>query len=108
MNWNWTDHMPALVAGSILTTGYGWLFDQTLLAIPIIALAGKYAKELGYLPRNMVFLYTALNVTLILLAMASSPWGFVPAPIIIAFLLYREARKGNAVFSSVRYSYVGS
>jgi hypothetical protein len=107
-NWIWTDHMPALVAGSILTTGYGWLFDQTLLAIPIIALAGKYAKEFGYLPRNMVFLYTALNVALILLAMASSPWGFVPAPIVIAFLLYREARKGNALVSGVRYSYVGS
>ena len=97
-NWNWTEHMPALVAGSILTTGYGWLFDQTLLAIPIIALAGKFAKEFGYLPRNMVFLYTALNASLILLAMASSPWGFVPAPVIIAFLLYREARNGNAAF----------
>ena len=71
------------------------MFDQTLLAIPIIAIAGHHANKLGRLPRNLVILYTALNVTLILLAMASSPWSFVPAPIVIAFLLYREARAGN-------------
>jgi hypothetical protein len=107
-NWIWTDHMPALVAGSILTTGYGWLFDQTLLAIPIISLAGKYARDFGYLPRNIVFLYTALNGVLILLAMASSPWAFVPAPILIAFLLYRQAGKRNAYFSTAQYGYIGS
>jgi len=107
-NWNWTERIPALVAVSILTTGYGWLFDQALLAIPIIALAGKYARELGYLPRSMVFLYTVINATLILLAMASSPWSFAPAPIVIAFLLYRASRSGDALSSSARYSYVGS
>jgi Glycosyltransferase family 87 len=107
-SWSWKNQMPALVAVSLLTTPYGWLFDQTLLTIPIIALAGRYARQFGYLPRNMVFLYTALNVTLILLAMASSPWSFVPAPVVIAFLLYREARAGNNFSSGVRYSYVGT
>jgi hypothetical protein len=106
-SWNWKNQMPALVAGSLLTTPYGWLFDQTLLLIPIIALAGKYGRQFGFLPRSMVFLYTALNVTLILLAMASSPWSFVPAPIVITFLLYREARAGNNL-SGVQYSYVGT
>lgn len=107
-HWNWTERMPALVAASILTTAYGWLFDQTLLAVPIIALAGMYAKRTGKLPRNLVALYTALNATLILLAMASTPWAFVPAPIVVAFLLYREARAGSALSSSVRYTFAGN
>lgn len=107
-HWNWTERMPALVAASILTTAYGWLFDQTLLAVPIIALAGMYAKRTGRLPRNLVALYTVLNVTLILLAMASTPWSFVPAPIVVAFLLYREARAGSALSSSVRYTFAGN
>jgi len=105
--WNWTERMPALVAASILTTAYGWLFDQTLLAVPIIALAGMYAKRTGHLPRNLVALYTALNVALILLAMASSPWSFVPAPIVVAFLLHRQTRAGSAPSSSVRYNLAG-
>jgi Glycosyltransferase family 87 len=107
-NWSWIDRMPALVTASLLTTSWGYMFDQTLLAIPIIALAGAHAQVFGRLPRNLVILYTALNVTLILLAMASSPWSFVPAPIIVAFLLYREARSGNSLSAGVHYSYVGS
>ena len=106
-DWNWQDRMPALVTASLLTTSWGYMFDQTLLAIPIIAIAGHHANKLGRLPRNLVILYTGLNVTLILFAMASSPWSFVPAPIVIAFLLYREARARNN-FSGVQYSYVGS
>jgi hypothetical protein len=99
--------MPALVTVSLLTTSWGYMFDQTLLAVPIIAIAGHHANKLGRLPRNLVILYTVLNVSLILLAMVSSPWSFVPAPVVIAFLLYREARAGNN-FSGVQYSYVGT
>jgi len=106
-NWKWTERMPALVTASLLSTSWGYMFDQTLLAIPIIALAGQHANSLGRLPRNLVILYTALNIALILLGMASSPWSFVPAPIVIAFLLYREARDGNAFSSGVRYGYIG-
>ena len=99
--------MPALITASLLSTSWGYMFDQTLLAIPIIAIAGHHANKLGRLPRNLVILYTVLNVTLILLAMASSPWSFVPAPIVIAILLHRHARAGNN-FSGVQYSYAGS
>ena len=107
-NWSWSERMPALVTASLLTTSWGYMFDQTLLAVPIIALAAQQAKRFGRLPRNLVILYTVLNITLILLAIASSPLGFVPAPIVVAFLLYREARKGSPLSSEVRYSYVGS
>jgi hypothetical protein len=107
-DWNWQDHMPALVTASLLTTSWGYMFDQTLLAIPVIAIAGHHANKLGRLPRNLIILYTALNVSLILLAVASTPWSFVPAPSVIAFLLYREARAGDKLSPGVQYGYVGT
>lgn len=100
--------MPALATASLLTTSWGYMFDQTLLTVPIIALAAKDAKKFGRLPRNLVILYTLLNVTLILLAMVSSSWGFVPAPVVVAFLLYRESRSRSDVSPSARNIYVGS
>jgi hypothetical protein len=108
LNWIWSERIPALIAASLLTTSWGYMFDETLLAIPIMFLAGRYAKQIGHLPRNLVIIYTALNVMLILLAMASSPWSFVPAPIVIAFLLHRESREKHALVSGAGYSYVGS
>ena len=107
-DWNWEDRMPALVTASLLTTSWGYMFDQTLLAIPVIAIAGQQANKVGRLSRNLVILYTALNVSLILLGMASTPWSFVPAPIVIAFLLYREAGAGDKTSSGMQYSYVGT
>jgi len=106
MNWSWFEQMPMLVTISVLTSAYGWHFDQTLLALPVIALAGKRAKALGRLPLNLVILYTALNVVLMLL------WPFpslalVPAPVLIAVLLFRDERAGIAYLSGERFRDAG-
>lgn len=37
-----------------------------------------------------------------------SPWSFVPAPLLIAFLLYRDAPSGNALTPPVCYPYLGN
>lgn len=89
-DWDWRERAPVLVTASLLTTSWGFLYDQVLLTIPIIALAAQYARRFGRIPRNPVLLYTALNIVLILLAMAASPWGYVPAPIVVAVWLYRS------------------
>ncbi len=91
-NWNWTARMPALVTACLLTTPYGWLSDQTLLAVPIIAVAAIAAKEQGRLSPKLVLLYTALNVVLLLAAIRSTQWAFLPAPVLLALLLFRESR----------------
>jgi hypothetical protein len=91
-NWVWVERMPALVTASLLTTAWGYLFDQSLLAIPIIALAAGQGKKFGRLPTKLVVIYTALNVVLILAGMASSPWGYLPAPVLLSALLWRESR----------------
>jgi len=88
-NWRWSERMPTLVVASLLASGYGWLFDQTLLAVPIIALAAHYARKEGRLPSHFVIHYTILNVGLLLGAMMSSPWTYAPAPILLAVLLSR-------------------
>jgi hypothetical protein len=107
-HWNWTDRMPMLVTVSMLTTAWGWLFDQTILAIPIIALAATHAKILGQIPRDLVIWYTALNIILIFAAMLSSPWAFMPAPILAAALLIRDARRGIGVTIDTQPRCVGT
>lgn len=87
--WNWVDRMPALITVSLLTSAWGFLFDQTLLAIPVIAIAGSAAVRFGKLPLSLIATYTALNVVMILLVLTFPPSSFLPAPILIAFLLTR-------------------
>jgi hypothetical protein len=88
-DWLWIDRMPALVTASVLTTAYGWTHDQTLLMVPIIALAAKYSKPLGRLPLRQVAVYTVLNVCVLLTAIISTQAAFIPAPVLIAVLLLR-------------------
>jgi Glycosyltransferase family 87 len=89
-DWRWAERMPALVTASVLTSVYGWVHDQTLLIIPIIALAAKYSKSLGRLPGNQVVLYTGLNICILLTAIISTQAAFIPAPVLIAVLLLRN------------------
>ena len=86
--WQWTQRMPALVTASVLTTAYGWIFDQTVLALPIIALASYLAKSHGSIPWNSVVLYTGLNCVVMLL-MFDPPLTFIPAPILLSILMAR-------------------
>ena len=90
-DWSWTENLPILMTVSVVTSAYGWLFDQTLLVLPVIALAGKRAHVFGRLPLNLVMLYTALNFVL----MAVMPFptlNILPAPIFVAVLFLRDSR----------------
>jgi hypothetical protein len=89
-NWDWRDRMPVLVTASVLTTAYGWIFDQTVLALPIIALAAVKSREQSRLPWNLVILYTALNCGLMLL-MVVPPLTYIPTPIALAVLFFRNS-----------------
>jgi len=90
--WEWLDRMPALVTASILTTAYGWVFDQAVLGVVVIAVAARRAKAEGRLPWNLIVVYTALNGGLMLL-MAVPPLTFIPAPVLFAVILAQEARR---------------
>ena len=103
-NWIWIERMPMLVTVSVLTSAYGWHFDQTLLVLPVIALAAQRAQEEGRVPWNLVILYTGLNVVLMLL------WPFpslalLPAPILIAILLSSGPRAGEGWVATMFFSH---
>ena len=93
-NWSWTEKLPLLVTISILTSAYGWLFDQTLLALPVIALAGEAARRNGSLPRNLVVIYTVLNLGL-MLVMPFPTLNLLPAPLLLLYLMLRGSKAQN-------------
>jgi hypothetical protein len=93
-NWNWTEQLPVLVTVSVLTAAYGWIFDQTVLAIPIIALAAAVSRERSRLPWNLVILYTVLNCALMLL-MVLPPLTYIPTPLALIAIYIARHRNGH-------------
>lgn len=90
--WDWTERMPMLVTISVLTSAYGWVFDQTVLVLVVIALAARYARPEGRIPGRLVVWYTVLNGALMLL-LAVPPLTYIPAPLFLLGLLVHEARQ---------------
>ena len=90
-----------LMTISVLTSAYGWLFDQTLLTVAVVALAAKRAHASGRLPIGLVFLYTALNCVL-MIVMPFPTLNLLPAPICIAVLLLRDQRSGEKVATNLQ------
>jgi hypothetical protein len=95
-NWSWSERLPMLVTISVVTSAYGWLFDQTLLALPVIALAATRAHANGKLPARAVILYTILNCALMVL-MPIPTLNLLPAPICLAILMLRDSRSRDAL-----------
>jgi hypothetical protein len=90
LNSGWTEQLPLLVIVSILTSAYGWLFDQTLLTLPLIAVAAEAARCNGSLPRKLVVVYTELNLAL-MLAMPFPTLNLLPAPALLLYLILRRS-----------------
>jgi hypothetical protein len=85
-NWDWIREAPILVAVSILTSAYGWLFDQALLAVPIVALFAVCARKFGSIPLKVVLAYSAINLVAIFGAILPSfHSAYLVAP--ISFIL---------------------
>jgi hypothetical protein len=90
-NWSWPEQLPRVLTVSVLSSAYGWLFDQTLLALPVIALAGMAARRVAAIPRKVIVIYTALNVAL-MLVMPFPTLNLLPAPLCLMYLLWKEAK----------------
>jgi hypothetical protein len=101
-NWNWTEQLPVLVTVSVLTAAYGWIFDQTVLAIPIIALAAAVSRERSRLPWNLVISYTVLNCALMLL-MVLPPLTYIPTPLALIAIYIARHRNGHHQASKSSY-----
>jgi Glycosyltransferase family 87 len=95
-SWSWIQNLPMLLTISVFTSPYGWHFDQTLLALPVIAVAGWRANALGVLPRKLVLTYTVLNCLLMLL-WALPTLALLPAPIFLIVMLRKEAPQSQQI-----------
>lgn len=100
--WSWRENLPLLLTVSVLTSAYGWAFDQTLLILPVVYLAATSAQIFGRIPSKLVMVYTALNCALILLWPLPTI-GLLPAPIVLCFLLSRS-QPGGPKFDAVAAS----
>ncbi len=69
---SWTHHAPALIALSIMFSPYGWLFDQTLLAvIQIILLAKAFEKGTPSEARRETIFLLALVQMFVVIALVT-------------------------------------
>jgi hypothetical protein len=91
LKWDWVERTPALITMSVLTTAYGWAFDETVLVVAVISLAATKARPLVRIPWNAIAWYTVLNCV-IMLCMAVPPLAFIPAPIFFAVVLFGDGR----------------
>jgi hypothetical protein len=87
-DWSWEEQMPILLTASLLTTSYARLYDQALLALPVVYLFGQYVRAQGLIARKYIAIYTAVNFGLIAAAMVTSPFAYPVAPLVLAFLLF--------------------
>ena len=88
-HWDWRERMPMLITVSVLTTAYGWIFDQVLLLVPIIALSAALSSADGKIARQPVIWYSVLNFALIFGTVLSRTIPFVLAPLALIFTLWR-------------------
>ena len=97
-DWNWKERLPGLILASFLSAPYGFIHDQTLLVIPIVALAASALMETGAVSLQLVLFYTAMNIATLLIAIVSTPWSVLPAPIFL--VLWFRAREQESVKES--------
>jgi hypothetical protein len=94
--WSWREGAPSVITASVLTAPWGFPFDQTVLAVTIIAIAANYARVFGKLPIAAIALYTALNAVLILLVVSMTFWAYLPAPLLLASILHGRVPRSRA------------
>lgn len=79
--------MPMLIGVSVLTTPWGWLFDQALLAVPVVALFADVGAY-GRIPRRTLVIYTGLNICIIVASlMKSFPVFYAAAPTVFILMI---------------------
>jgi len=40
--WVWSEELPKIVLASVVTTAYGWTFDQPVLLMPLVVIAVRF------------------------------------------------------------------
>lgn len=94
--WNWPLAFPLIVAVSILTAPYGWIFDLTVLLVPVIWATSRLA-EAKHWTLLTLFVIGQLAVTVVSIATAGGLheyWWVAPA--VLALCLLGFCVRGNS------------
>lgn len=94
-DWDWKERTPLVIAASVLTAPYGWTLDEVLLLVPIVAIVAHYVSTTGRIPRQSVWVYTALNVALILGSLAGPAAAYLIAPLAMTIVLLVTERASD-------------
>lgn len=80
--WNWRADAPPVIAVSLITTAYGWIYDQIVLLVPIVQLAVMVAC--AERPRSYVALavgYVAINAAILAMNVGGAePFWYIWVP----------------------------
>lgn len=59
--WAWSERAPTLLFATYLCTPYGWVYDQVVFLVPLVAVAAAVGRS-TWLSRGLVVLYLGLTV----------------------------------------------
>lgn len=65
-SWNWSAQLPAVLLVSLVTTSYGWLFDQVVLLPALMQVAAPLARRAGWLRWPAVAAYAGASALMVL------------------------------------------
>jgi hypothetical protein len=97
-NWDWNDELPRIVVISMLAAPYGaWIFDLTLLLVPLNAGATMVLRSNAFLWK-IVFFAGMLIVSAcgLMIGSLQAAWWFTPAFAVVYLLAEISGRKESS------------
>jgi hypothetical protein len=91
-DWDWTERLPVLLFVCLLTTPYGWIYDLSLLLIPLLQLAVWARRTRPLVLAGLVVLYVAAGstaLTLNLLKFDEYFLGWLAPLLLLVYLPFR-------------------
>ena len=91
--WNWTGYLPLVLLVSLVTTAYGWLFDQVVLLPALMQLAVPLARSARRLQLQTLIAYTgisALMVAFVLIRKTGTAYTWTAPAWLVLYLWVRR------------------
>jgi hypothetical protein len=95
--WSWSVHLPAVLLVSLVTSAYGWLFDQSVLLPAVMQVGVPLESRAGSLRRQAIAAYvgtSALMIIFVIMRKTGTSYTWT-APAWLA--LYIWLRRGIAI-----------
>jgi hypothetical protein len=89
-DWRWQERVPALIAVSLATTAYGWIYDQIVLLVPVVQVATTMGRTSRAHRLTTVSTYVLINIAILTMnVLEADPFRYIWVP--FAFALWWAA-----------------